>query len=423
MSEYKEETTENEFSEMSDSQVRRRGPQGKKVVEKKQLSPKKRVLPNLIRNVPIVPKSSNFVLRTIYTILMILGFILVLWLGHFYVAILILLINFGIFKEILTLKRDYERENNIPYFFLINWYFFGTAVFFFYGKLFSSKLQTIVNNSTYLSLIFRYHNFISFALWVSGFLMFTLLLKKGYYRYQFRIFGWTHISLLLIVAQSSVMMMNTFEGLVWFILPCSLVIVNDTFAYIFGVSFGKHKLIELSPKKTWEGFLGGCFSTLVASLILTYYLQQYQYLICPQIDIAISPFDTLSCIPPKVFETNTYTLPFSILGFNTLRMSSFQLHSLVLSLFASLVAPFGGFFASGFKRAIKIKDFGDVIPGHGGITDRMDCQILTGMFTYLYLHQIILSQITVATIYATVKQLSLEDQHVLFESLKRDLGY
>ena len=157
-------------------------------------------MPNLIRNVPIVPKSSNFVLRTIYTILMILGFILVLWLGHFYVAILILLINFGIFKEILTLKRDYERENNIPYFFLINWYFFGTAVFFFYGKLFSSKLQTIVNNSTYLSLIFRYHNFISFALWVSGFLMFTLLLKKGYYRYQFRIFGWTHISLLLIVA-------------------------------------------------------------------------------------------------------------------------------------------------------------------------------------------------------------------------------
>ena len=53
------------------------------------------------------------------------------------------------------------------------------------------------------------------------------------------------------------------------------------------------------------------------------------------------------------------------------------MHSLVLSLFASLVAPFGGFFASGFKRAIKIKDFGDVIPGHGGITDRMDCQILT----------------------------------------------
>jgi hypothetical protein len=43
-------------------------------------------------------------------------------------------------------------------------------------------------------------------------------------------------------------------------------------------------------------------------------------------------------------------------------------------LFASIIAPFGGFFASGFKRAFKIKDFSDSIPGHGGITDKMDCQ-------------------------------------------------
>lgn len=52
----------------------------------------------------------------------------------------------------------------------------------------------------------------------------------------------------------------------------------------------------------------------------------------------------------------------------------FQLHALVMATFASLVAPFGGFFASGFKRAFDIKDFGDSIPGHGGLTDRMDCQ-------------------------------------------------
>lgn len=43
-------------------------------------------------------------------------------------------------------------------------------------------------------------------------------------------------------------------------------------------------------------------------------------------------------------------------------------------MFASIIAPFGGFFASGFKRGFKIKDFGDSIPGHGGMTDRMDCQ-------------------------------------------------
>jgi phosphatidate cytidylyltransferase len=52
----------------------------------------------------------------------------------------------------------------------------------------------------------------------------------------------------------------------------------------------------------------------------------------------------------------------------------FQIHALVMATFASLVAPFGGFFASGFKRAFNIKDFGHSIPGHGGMTDRMDCQ-------------------------------------------------
>jgi hypothetical protein len=52
-----------------------------------------------------------------------------------------------------------------------------------------------------------------------------------------------------------------------------------------------------------------------------------------------------------------------------------QLHALVMSFFASLISPFGGFFASGFKRAFKLKDFGDTIPGHGGLTDRFDCQV------------------------------------------------
>lgn len=62
------------------------------------------------------------------------------------------------------------------------------------------------------------------------------------------------------------------KGIVWFILPYSLVITNDIMAYIFGVSFGKTPLIELSPKKTWEGFIGGCFSTLIASFCVLFHL-------------------------------------------------------------------------------------------------------------------------------------------------------
>ena len=57
---------------------------------------------------------------------------------------------------------------------------------------------------------------------------------------------------------------------------------------------------------------------------------------------------------------------------------------LLLGTFASLVAPFGGFFASGIKRAFKLDDFGTWVPGHGGVFDRVDCQLIMGFATHTY---------------------------------------
>ena len=67
----------------------------------------------------------------------------------------------------------------------------------------------------------------------------------------------------------------------------------------------------------------------------------------------------------------------------TMPLKKIHFHTFFLGLFASLLAPLGGLFASGFKRAIKIKDFADLIPGHGGLTDRMDCQILMVRIIFL----------------------------------------
>jgi len=58
-------------------------------------------------------------------------------------------------------------------------------------------------------------------------------------------------------------------------------------------------------------------------------------------------------------------------------------------MFAAVIAPFGGFFASGFKRALRVKDFGDSIPGHGGLTDRMDCQVVMAVFSYISIDSIV----------------------------------
>jgi phosphatidate cytidylyltransferase len=68
----------------------------------------------------------------------------------------------------------------------------------------------------------------------------------------------------------------------------------------------------------------------------------------------------------------------------TVMLRPIVLHALAFACFAAVIAPFGGFFASGFKRAFKLKDFADTIPGHGGILDRMDCQFIMGTWTAIY---------------------------------------
>ena len=60
-----------------------------------------------------------------------------------------------------------------------------------------------------------------------------------------------------------------FEGLIWFIAPVSMIVINDVMAYVFGFFLGATPLIKLSPKKTWEGFIGGGLATVVLSMIVS----------------------------------------------------------------------------------------------------------------------------------------------------------
>lgn len=89
------------------------------------------------------------------------------------------------------------------------------------------------------------------------------------------------MALYLIVVQAHFIMNNIFEGMIWFFLPASLVITNDIFAYICGITFGRTQLIKLSPKKTVEGFVGAWVLTIVFGFAMTNVLMRYKYFICP----------------------------------------------------------------------------------------------------------------------------------------------
>lgn len=129
-----------------------------------------------------------------------------------------------------------------------------------------------------------------------------------------------------------------------FLLALVIPMTTDIFAYITGRLFGKTALVpKISPKKTVEGLIGGVvFSTLTSSLYLLYFTK--------------FPFLWLL----------THIVPQLIL--------------------LSLISQFGDFAASKIKREIGIKDYGDVIPGHGGLLDRFDSYLLVFPAFFVMLH-------------------------------------
>ncbi|KAI0049890.1 phosphatidate cytidylyltransferase [Auriscalpium vulgare] len=376
--------------------------------------------------------------RTLWTFIMIGGFLGCLAMGHAYMVLLVLLCQTLVYREVTRLftlmdsKASNGESGRDPWSKTLNWYFFATANYFLYGESLIYYFKHVVFADANLLPFATNHRFISFTLWTIGFMGFVMSLKKGYLKQQFGLFCWVHMSLLLIVVSSHFIVNNILEGLIWFWVPASLVICNDVFAYIWGISIGRTPLIKLSPKKTVEGFVGAFLSTIVFAIVWGTYFSRFNYMICPVHDLGVNAFSDIACTPNPVFVWRSWTIWAPVAKFlstllpgdwTTISYTTYQIHLFFMACFASLVAPFGGFFASGFKRAFNIKDFGHSIPGHGGMTDRMDCQFLMGVFTYVYYSSVIREHhVTVGSVLQTiVSGLSVAEQLELIRDLTRYL--
>lgn len=369
----------------------------------------------------------NWVIRGIFTWLMIGGFCLIIYGGPLALMVTTLIVQVKCFSEIINIGYAVYRIHGLPWFRSLSWYFLITSNYFFYGESLVDYFGVLVHRTDYLRVLVTYHRFISFCLYITGFVWFVLSLVKRYYMKQFSLFAWTHVALLIVVTQSYLIIQNIFEGLIWFIVPVSMIVCNDVMAYIFGFFFGRTPLIQLSPKKTWEGFIGGGISTVIFGLVMSYIMSQYRYFVCPiEFNEALGRM-TMDCEPSFLFRPEEYTLPESLGNLaelfslkRTVTFQPFLLHSLSMSLFSSVIGPFGGFFASGFKRAFKIKDFGDIIPGHGGIMDRFDCQYLMATFVNVYISSFIHTA-SPPKILQQVYSLKPEEQLALYDTLRDHL--
>lgn len=119
------------------------------------------------------------------------------------------------------------------------------------------------------------------------------------------------------------------------------VFVFDSAAYVVGSLFGKHKIYPpISPNKSWEGFIGG-FASLYSCLLIVHYFLHQQW------DAALL---------------------------------------FIIALVTAIVAVAGDFFESYFKRRARVKDSGDLLPGHGGFLDRFDASMFVAPLFYIVRH-------------------------------------
>lgn len=309
--------------------------------------------------------------RSASAFLLIFSEMFILGLGHWAIKIELLIIQILAFHEFLNLVYDKEMAKKVP---------ISTRIVpWLLNIVISYHLSVVPIIKQYFkeATILKYHGLImSIAIMVT-LVLYVVGLTPENDAYCYKRLGYTSVGILITTYPISCYMKLSDFSTFWFFIQIFLVIGNDTAAYIFGRLFGKTQLIKLSPKKTVEGFVAGLLIIPIAGWFAPLAFANSPWLTLPH----TAPYDIHNSQPmPPEFVAQK-----AIVFGREIEFLPAQLHCLILGAFASLVAPFGGFLASGFKRALGIKDFSNLIPGHGGIIDRFDCCFVMAVFAVNYI--------------------------------------
>ena len=217
-----------------------------------------------------------------------------------------------------------------------------------YFNVFKGKAKPIVEVGYYSTLFIAGLHIINYQWWILylPIIVLLLFLKVILTRMKVNVndMAITLMGIIYIVGLVSfVPLIHGMENgkiLVWYVFLAAW--GTDTFAYLIGIKFGKHKFSQISPKKSIEGCIGGIVGAILFMIVYT---------------ICVNYF-------------------FS--------MNISYIYVTVVAIVLSIVAQIGDFAASTIKRYVGAKDFSHLIPGHGGILDRSDSVLLVAPFVYIF---------------------------------------
>ncbi len=265
---------------------------------------------------------NNFVKRTLSGLLFVAVIISSILLSRYYIFLVVFSVITG-----LTVREFHKLTNRHSGVEVSQWLaMIGAVLLFVTSYLFASKTTSYPIFSIY------------------GFYIVLVLISGLYTKKSNSIHNWAYFILgqVLVALPFSLLSFILFiDGLQPFILLAvfATIWVNDSGAYLVGVTIGKHRLFErISPKKSWEGFFGGALAALISGYLFSIYI--------PEINL---------------------------------------MNWLIFSEIIVVFGTFGDLMESLVKRTVDVKDSGNVIPGHGGLFDRFDSMLLAAPVIFIYL--------------------------------------